>query len=542
MRSHARLVLVAIGAALSAQIIQAETPVTTGFTYQGKLDNNNAPADGPYDIQFRLYDAAAGGFQVGFILTVEDLQVNDGLFTTTLDFGGLAFGGNARWLEISIRPGASVGAYTTLTPRQPLTVAPYALYALNSPGGGGGGFWQASGANISNTNTGFVGVGRSAAVTAAEYFGIQAPVTGPSYGGMYIRTESATGKPFYGYRSGASGPSAWTYLDGTTSDFRIYNGGDRVTVKDNGNVGIGLNDPTARLEVTASSGVALRATNAGTGFCAQFTVNGSSDTANGIYAATYGGGYAGSFEAHNTNSTATVNIYKNGGPALRCISTLSTPGTAATDCAVAVVGGTDSGLSGGGFLVLGSVASTNISIDNNEIMARSNGGVGTLFLNNQGGTVDISGADLTRVKVLEITGADLAEKFPASDAARMTPGMVVMIDAANPGKLCLASGSYNKKVAGVVSGANNLPAGTIMGNLPESQDGPPIALSGRVWVNCDATNTAISAGDMLTTSDTPGHAMSASDATRSHGAVIGKAMTELRRGEKGMVLVLVNLQ
>src|SRR4029434_5191867 len=104
---------------------------------------------------------------------------------------------------------------------------------------------------------------------------------------------------------------------------------------------------------------------------------------------------------------------------------------------------------------------------------------------------------------------------------------------------CLAQGAYNKKVAGVVSGANELPAGTILGNLPGNEDAPAIALSGRVWGQCDASGQAIEIGDLLTPCDTRGHAMTASDAARSHGAVIGKAMTALAKGEKGMVLVLV---
>ena len=68
-----------------------------------------------------------------------------------------------------------------------------------------------------------------------------------------------------------------------------------------------------------------------------------------------------------------------------------------------------------------------------------------------------------------------------------------------------------------------------------------VALSGRVW--CKATVSgagAIEPGDLLTTSDVAGHAMKSIDAERSHGAIIGKAMTGLN--EDGFVLVLVNLQ
>ncbi len=69
-----------------------------------------------------------------------------------------------------------------------------------------------------------------------------------------------------------------------------------------------------------------------------------------------------------------------------------------------------------------------------------------------------------------------------------------------------------------------------------------MALSGRVWVYCDASETAIELGDLLTTSATPGHAMAVRDFSRSPGATLGKAMTRLAKGESGLVLVLVNLQ
>jgi len=94
----------------------------------------------------------------------------------------------------------------------------------------------------------------------------------------------------------------------------------------------------------------------------------------------------------------------------------------------------------------------------------------------------------------------------------------------------------------VVSGAGDIPVGAILGNLPGHEDAPPVALSGRVWVRCDASSTAIAPGDMLTTSDTPGHAMKAADRARAYGTILGKSMTALAQGERGLVLVLVNLQ
>ncbi|MBK8270499.1 MAG: hypothetical protein IPK83_20265 [Planctomycetes bacterium] len=144
------------------------------------------------------------------------------------------------------------------------------------------------------------------------------------------------------------------------------------------------------------------------------------------------------------------------------------------------------------------------------------------------------------VPVLEITGADMAEKFPASE--KLAPGMVAAIDPNNPGKLCLSRGAYNKCVAGVVSGANNFSVGAVLGSTAEDRDAPAIALSGRVFVHCDASIVGIEPGDLLTTSDSEGHAMKVTDFPRAQGAIIGKAMTSLNRGKAGMVLVLVSLQ
>jgi hypothetical protein len=122
------------------------------------------------------------------------------------------------------------------------------------------------------------------------------------------------------------------------------------------------------------------------------------------------------------------------------------------------------------------------------------------------------------------------------------PGMVVEIDPDNAGQLRLARGAYNRRVAGVVSGAGDLPVGAILGNLPGHENAPPIALSGRVWVRCDASNGPIQPGDLLTTAERPGHAMKVTDYPRAQGAIIGKAMSALAQGESGLVLVLVNLQ
>src|SRR5574341_1283200 len=106
-------------------------PLGTAFTYQGQLQDGGSPANGSFDLRFILYTADVGGAQVGPIVTRDDVALSNGLLTVQLDFGGGVFSGEARFLEIAVRPGSSSGAdpYTLLSPRQPLTGAPYALYA-----------------------------------------------------------------------------------------------------------------------------------------------------------------------------------------------------------------------------------------------------------------------------------------------------------------------------------------------------------------------------------------------------------------------------
>jgi hypothetical protein len=112
---------------------QGGGPFGTGFTYQGKLDEDGAPHTGACDFQFSLWDAAGGGNQIGTTQTETGVALSEGLFTVELDFGSTAFAGSARWLQIAVRCPAGSGGYTTLDPRQALTAAPYALYAPKAP-------------------------------------------------------------------------------------------------------------------------------------------------------------------------------------------------------------------------------------------------------------------------------------------------------------------------------------------------------------------------------------------------------------------------
>lgn len=622
-RATTRIGFGLLAAATGAATAFAQAPLGTAFTYQGQLKESGSPAGGTYDLRFRLFDAAVGGSQVGAPDCVDSVIPVDGLFTVELDFGTAPFNGDARWLEIGVRSDATPAncgggaAYAVLTTRQPLTAVPYAMYALDGPGGVGG-FWAANGAAISNTNAGFVGIKRSTPVNGNEYFGIQAPVAS-GYGGMYIRTDGATGLPFYGYKAGASGETGWTYLDGATGDWRVNVDGDQMVVTDTGRVGIGTMTPgSARLDVVPTLGQwgvhvvndgqnsAIRAeSSGGTAPTVYGTSSSTLASSVGIHGlmtgATPGAGSAGvrgtissstdddsygvwgrhsgegrGVFGESLSTTAGQGVTGSGwwgvygfansasgyggvfagsgflgsGRALLVWGETHLSqtgiGTSSPEAKLHVNDNSDSAPAGGGIVVIGSTTAANISMDANEIMARNNGATSTIFINHNGGDVQIGqggGSSTLYVPVIAITGADVAEKFPTSEAAdTVKPGMVMEIDPKNSGKLRIASGVYNRRVAGIVSGAGDIPVGAILGNMPGHEDAPAIALSGRVYVYCDASSGAIEPGDMLTTSDTAGHAMKVTDFPRAQGAIIGKAMSELKAGEKGLVLVLVNLQ
>jgi hypothetical protein len=125
------LLLVLITSLVLAQAPDA-TPLGAGFTYQGQLKSSDAPYTGLCDFQFGLWDDPSAGTQVGSTLPLDDVELTDGLFTVTLDWGPDVFQGEARWLDISVRCPAGAGSYTPLTPKQPLTATPYAVYAMSS--------------------------------------------------------------------------------------------------------------------------------------------------------------------------------------------------------------------------------------------------------------------------------------------------------------------------------------------------------------------------------------------------------------------------
>src|SRR5438445_12995046 len=88
----------------------------TAFTYQGRLNENGALANGSYDLQFSLYDAASNGNAIGAGVTNAATAVSNGLFVAALDFGPAVLDGRDRWLEIGVRTNGSSDPFAPLTP------------------------------------------------------------------------------------------------------------------------------------------------------------------------------------------------------------------------------------------------------------------------------------------------------------------------------------------------------------------------------------------------------------------------------------------
>ena len=157
---------------------------STAFTYQGALRQSGVAANGGFDMVFKLFDAVTNGTQSGATVTNANVTVSNGLFTTTLDFGASAFSATNRWLEISVRSNGTVAPFTVLNPRQPITPAPVALFALNGNIGATGSTGQ-NGTTVYGT--------AALSVTSATAFtlvpGLTQTFSVPSNSVVYVSTD-----------------------------------------------------------------------------------------------------------------------------------------------------------------------------------------------------------------------------------------------------------------------------------------------------------------------------------------------------------------
>ncbi|SNT48823.1 hypothetical protein SAMN05421812_107144 [Asanoa hainanensis] len=139
---------------------------------------------------------------------------------------------------------------------------------------------------------------------------------------------------------------------------------------------------------------------------------------------------------------------------------------------------------------------------------------------------------------IRLLGGDCAEEFDVDGRLPAGPGDVMSIGPAGLLEPCAAG--YDRRVAGVLSGAGGLRPGVVLGARHGADRRPALALTGRAYCKVDAGYGAIDVGDLLTSSQTRGHAMKATDPARAFGATVGKALGALSAGT-GLVPILVTL-
>ncbi|MBS0197304.1 MAG: collagen-like protein [Planctomycetes bacterium] len=554
-------------------------------------------------MEFSLFDAATGGNQIGGTICKEDVAVVNGKFFVNLNFGA-QYNGQQRFLQIHVRPGDSVtcadpSGFTQLTPRQELTAAPYAMYALSGnpgpagptgpigltgatgpqgpigltgpagaqgpigftgatgpqgpigltgpagaqgpigltgatgptgpTGPAGSSIWSLSGSNAFY-NTGNVGIGTATPLAklsvgpgslANDELAIQISTAGAGTGRFIGLNKNGGYGMVLGYvDGGATGYGCLRQINSDPLNIQVNNGAiNSMTFLGNGNVGVGVTGPVFPFEVSGRSFVRGSAASGSGGIWYSDVASpqttrafvgrgGDTELMTGIYVANSGWGLI---------------VKDNGNVGIGT----TTPGSKLSfgsvyDPTKPIIVVWEDGAGNG---------KTGIGMEGGAMNFWANGAVKAKVRND----------GVFEVKTLQINGgSDLVEGFD-SQTAELEPGTLMVIDPEHPGQLMPSTSAYDSKVAGIVSGAGGVNPGIKMGQDGVMDGKNPIAMTGRVYVKCTASNGKVQPGDLLTTSDIAGRAMRASDRTLAPGATIGKAMSSLDSGE-GLVLVLVNLQ
>ncbi|MCI0397074.1 MAG: hypothetical protein L0332_00315 [Chloroflexi bacterium] len=550
-------------------------PLGAGFTFQGRLLDDGIPIDGLCDLRFKLFDAAAGGSQLGVSHTVNNVNVEDGLFTATVNagnqFGSNAFTGEARWLEALVGCPAGGGVYYVLSPRYPLEAAPYALSIR--PGAVISGALP-GGTGLSAYNP---GSGGTALYGEGHTFGVQGVST--AAGGIGVQGTGSTGMigsggP-YGIIGSASDAGGYGVLGTAVATSGASHGVVGSSASPNGTGVWGTNSSTGGFaygvfgEITSVSGVGVgvfgrapfygifgEATGNGVGAIGRATtglgvygegVTGVMGAAVGTSGANYGvygisnsaSGYAGYFINSSSNGVA---LYAEGSGAGRLKAVLRLNNTEAVQGMAAYF--TNSSNFANTHFENGGSGQVLWLVNGGTDAAGTGGGDFITAVNNPGS--DTQFRVLTTGEVRSDVGfntpaADFAEMLPA--VAGLAPGDVLVIGP--DGRLMRSSEAYQASVAGVYSTQPGFVGGQpVEGEL---EDHVPLAVVGVVPVKASAENGPILPGDMLTTSATPGHAMRAEPLEIDgftfypSGVVIGKALEGLDK-DTGVILMLVVLQ
>ncbi len=520
--------------------------MSTAFTYQGQLKVDGAPTQGSFRFTFTLWDAAQNGNQMG---TPEnhDVVVTNGMFTVTLnktgEFGADAFTGAARWLEIQVcKVGSLPCLMTTLSPRQEITAVPYALSLVpgsvihnHAPSTG----WTPGIHLESDNGSGLIGISRG---SSAGVVGDSRAATGEQPGVEGVTAHGYAGVYGHSARTGVFGESSAAAGNGAGVQGNNSSTGEGVFGFSTSGIGVrGKNSspgsPAVLGENTGAGGVGVKGTSAGDAVLGESTSSG-----NGVHGTTTGNWpSAGVLGEHKGNSD---------GFGVKGTSSLGS-GVYGYSDAVSCEGGSNCiGVRGEGYVgVLGRTGhgvglvgeATDVGI-----ALKLAGGPGDLiqawnrlYTNLQfkvanGGNVYADGTYTS-------PASDFAEMLPA--VAGLEPGDVLAIGAG--GRLERCTAPYQTSVAGI----NSTKPGFLGGSAEEGQaaDKVPLAITGVVPVKAAAENGPIHAGDLLTTSSTPGHAMKASPRVVNGvslyptGTIIGKALENLASGT-GTIQMLVTLQ
>jgi hypothetical protein len=296
-------------------------PVGAGFTYQGQLSRDGKLVSAACSLQFSLYDAAEGGEQVGASLTRSGVQVVNGVFTTTgLDFGESAFSGQARWLQVAVQcPGDA--SYANLLPRQALTAAPYAAYALQAAPTHShfGQSWSGSGIGLSLSGglTGLYASSSSfgiwAEANSSNGTGVRGEATasgGINYGVLGL-TASTNGRGVQGSATASSGTTYGVYgLTASTEGRGVYGSASATSGNTYGVFGSSASSTGTGVygEATATAGAGIRrgvvgSSASGTGVYGEATAStGTTRGVHGFSASTEGRGVYGSASATSGNT------------------------------------------------------------------------------------------------------------------------------------------------------------------------------------------------------------------------------------------------
>ena len=224
-------------------------------------------------------------------------------------------------------------------------------------------------------------------------------------------------------------------------------------------------------------------------------------------------------------------------------------GTTNSDTDVAVVGMSNGRARAGHFQSVGGegVRGTTNSDTDAAVVGMSNGRAHAGFFQSvdgigvfaHGTTAGHFEGDVEVTGDIRLLNADCAEDFDTSSTDNIQPGTVMTLN--EDGVVESSQQAYDKKVAGVISGAGGYKPGIVLDRQNSESKRIPIALMGKVYCKVDANYSSIGVGDLLTTSNTLGHAMKAADPLKAFGAVIGKALRPLKTG-KGLIPILIALQ